>query len=105
MSAALKREFVAGLITGVSVGFALWLLEKLQRRGGSSKNPLWGRASVRQPDAAALAAAVGGGEPRSYVFIEAVSSIVRLSLWSMDTPTLRAAGSGCAGIFGESIDE
>ena len=65
MSAALaKREFVAGLIAGVSVGFALWLLEKLQRRGGSSKNPLWGRASVRQPDAAALAAAVGGGVPR-----------------------------------------
>ena len=59
-----RREFIAGLAAGIGVGLALYILEKLQRRGGSSKNPLWGRASVRQPDAAALAAAVGGGVPR-----------------------------------------
>ena len=54
-----RREFIAGLAAGIGVGLAIYILEKLQRRGGA-KNPLWGRASVRQPDAAALAAAVGG---------------------------------------------
>ena len=58
-----RREFIAGLAAGIGVGLAIYILEKLQRRGGA-KNPLWGRASVRQPDAAALAAAVGGGVPR-----------------------------------------
>ena len=54
-----RREFIAGLAAGIGVGLAIYILEKLQRRGGA-KNPLWGRASVRQPDAAALAAAVAG---------------------------------------------